>query len=82
MHLLFGIPNYQKTPMPQVQRIAARWVDIYYELLFYVKSNYNWETSVSSMLSELQWPMLHAQRLMSRLTIFYKGVHNSITLLT
>ena len=33
----------------RVQRIAARWV----------KLNYNWENSVSSMLSELQWPILY-----------------------
>jgi len=32
----------------RVQRIATRWV----------KSNYNWEKSVSNMLSELQWPIL------------------------
>ena len=54
----------------KVQRIAARWV----------KSNYNWENSVSSMLSELQWPILHVRRLMSRLIIFYKGLYNLITL--
>jgi len=54
----------------RVQRIAARWV----------KSNYNWENSVSSMLSELQWPTLHVRRQISRLTIFYKGLHNLITL--
>jgi len=35
----------------RLQRIAARWV----------KSNCNWETSVWSMLSELQWPTLHVR---------------------
>ena len=33
----------------RAQRITERWV----------KSNYNWENSVSTMLSELQWPELH-----------------------
>ena len=33
----------------RVQRTAARWV----------KSDYNWENSVTSMLSQLQWPALH-----------------------
>ena len=32
------------------------------------------------MLSELQWPILHVRRLMSRLIIFYKGLYNLITL--
>ena len=54
----------------RVQRIAARWV----------KSNYNWENSVSNMLSELHWPTLHNRRLISRLTLLYKGLHNLITL--
>ena len=54
----------------RVQRIAARWV----------KSNYNWENSVSNMLSELHWLTLHNRRLISRLTLLYKGLHNLITL--
>ena len=54
----------------RVQRIAARWV----------KSNYNWENSVSNMLSELHWPTLHNRRLISRLTLLCKGLHNLITL--
>ena len=37
------------TTIERVQRIAARWVE----------SNYNWENSVSNMLSELQWSALH-----------------------
>ena len=45
----------------RVQRIAARWV----------KSDYNWENSVTSMLSQLQWPALHIRRQMSRLSILY-----------
>ena len=32
------------------------------------------------MLSELQWPILHVRRLMSRLIIFYKRLYNLITL--
>ena len=54
----------------RVQRIAARWV----------KSNYNWENSVTSMLSELQWPALNIRRRISRLTILYHGLHNLISL--
>ena len=54
----------------RVQRIAARWV----------KSNCNWENSVSNMLSELRWPTLQTRRYISRLTILYKGLHNLITL--
>ena len=56
----------------RVQRIAARWV----------KSNYNWENSVSTMLSELQWPnyISAAMRTISRLTILCKGLHDLITL--
>ena len=54
----------------RVQRIAARWV----------KSNYNWENSVTSMLSELQWPALNIRRQISRLSILYQGLHNSVSL--
>ena len=64
-HLLKDINAIER-----VQRIAARWV----------KSNYNWENSVSTMLSELQWPELHIRRTISRLTILYKGLHDLITL--
>ena len=54
----------------RVQRIAARWL----------KSNYNWDNSVTSMLSELQWPALNIRRHISRLTILYQGLHNLISL--
>jgi len=54
----------------RVQRIAARWV----------KSNYNWESSVTSMLSELQWPALNLRRYISKVTILYQGLHNLISL--
>ena len=59
------------TTIKRVQRIiVARWV----------KYNYNWENSVSNMLSELQWPTLYVRRHISRLTILYKSLHNLITL--
>ena len=45
-----------------------------------MKSNHNWENSLSNMLSELHWPTLHNRRLISRLTLLYKGLHNQITL--
>ena len=32
------------------------------------------------MLSELQWPTLHNRKLISGLTLLYKGLHNLITL--
>ena len=53
-----------------VQRIAAR----------YVNSKYDWESSVTSMLSELQWPALNIRRHISRFTILCQGFHNLISL--
>ena len=55
------------TAIERIQRIAARWV----------KSNYNWVNSVSSMLRKLQWPTLLIRRLISRLKI---SLHNLVTL--
>ena len=55
-----------------IERVAARWVKSNY--------NYNWENSVSYMLSELQWPVLHIHRLISQDLQYYKGLHNLITL--
>jgi len=51
----------------RVQRIAA-------------KSDYNWENSVSSMFSQLQWPALYTRRQISRLSILYPRLHNLISL--
>ena len=55
-HLLKDI-----TTIERVQRIAARWV----------KSNYNWENSVSNMLSELQWPAYTFADLSQDLQYYY-----------
>jgi len=64
-HLIKDINSIER-----VQGIAARWV----------KFNYSWEDSVTNMLCELQWPALHLRRNISRLTIFYKALHNFIAL--
>ena len=56
--------------LERVQRIAARWV----------KSNYDWESSVTSMLTNLQWPVLSLRRKVSRLSMIYKGLFNIINL--
>jgi len=48
----------------RVQRIAAIWIKTYYK----------WESSVSCMLSELQWSTLLTHRLVSRFTILYKAL--------
>ena len=49
-----------------VQRRAARWV----------KSDYQWNSSVTAMLSNLQWPSLLRRREVSRLKTFYKAIYN------
>ena len=69
MHPQSGIHICPKTFM-LLRGIAARWV----------KSDYNWESSVTSMLSQLQWPALHIRRQILRLSILYQGLHNLISL--
>jgi len=44
-----------------VQRHAACWV----------KSDYNYNSSVSAMLANLQWPSLQHRRYITRLKLFY-----------
>jgi len=50
-----------------VQRRAARWVE----------SDYGYNSSVSSMLSNLQWPTLQHRRYITRLKLLYNMIHDS-----
>ena len=50
----------------KVQRAAARWVTLDYSLL----------SSVTAILSNLNWPTLALHRKISKLQTFYKAVHN------
>ena len=53
-----------------VQRRAARWVN----------SDYRHNSSVSSMLTNLQWPSLEHRRQCTRLKLFYNIVHQASVL--
>ena len=53
-----------------VQRRAARWV----------KSDYRYNSSVTSMLADLQWPSLQHRRYVTRLKVFYNIVYSSSVL--
>ena len=53
-----------------IQRRAAR----------FVVSNYDYSSSVNSVLNQLNWLSLDARRQVSRLVMFYKIVHQSVTL--
>ena len=61
-------PHFHKDiyELEKVQRQAARWA----------MSDYNWSSSVTSMLELLQWPTLSTRRYTSRLHIFYKSVYH------
>ena len=50
----------------KVQRTAACWVT----------SDYSWFSSVTAILSNLNWPNLALRHKISKLQIFYKAVHN------
>ena len=49
-----------------MQREAARWVT----------SDYSWLSSVTAILSNLNWPTLAFHRKISKLHTFYKAIHN------
>ena len=53
-----------------IQRRAARWV----------KSDYNWTSSVTAMLHDLWWSTLSHRREISRLKIFYNAIYNNSAL--
>ena len=53
-----------------LQRRTARWV----------KSDYRYNSSVTSMLADLQWPSLQHQRYVTRLKVFYNIVYSSSVL--
>ena len=63
-HLIKNINTIEK-----VQRRAARWV----------MSDYS-QSSVTSMLDELQWSTLHKRRYISRLQMFYKIIYHHLAL--
>ena len=50
----------------KVQRAAACWVT----------SVYSWFSTVTAILSNLNWPTLALHRKISKLQTFYKAVHN------
>ena len=54
--------------LEKVQRRAARWIS----------SEYSRTTSVTSLLSSLNIPTLQQRRQISRLTLFYKVVNNTL----
>jgi len=60
-HILKDVNELEK-----VQRRSARWV----------MSDYNWSSSVTSMLNLLQWPTLTNRRLTARLHTFYKSIYH------
>ena len=49
----------------KVQRAASQWVT----------SDYSWLSSVTTMLSNLNWPTLSLCRKISKLQTFYKAIH-------
>ena len=53
-----------------IQRLAAR----------FVVSDYNYSSSVTSILNQLNWVSLDTRRQVSRLIMFYKIVHQSVAL--
>ena len=64
---------YYKThnlTIEKVQRRAVRWS----------LGNYDYHSSVSAMLQDLNWPTLQYRRQRARLSLFYKSLHNLIVL--
>ena len=53
-----------------MQRRAARWT----------LGDYDYHSSVSAMLQDLNWPTLQYRRQRARLSLFYKSLHNLIAL--
>ena len=65
-------PYLQKNihSIEMVQQRAARWV----------KSDYRYNSSVTSMLEDLQWPSLQHRQYVTRLKLFYNIVYSSSVL--
>jgi len=42
----------------------------------FVFRDYKYTTSVTGLLERLQWPLLSTRRTNSRLTLFYKAIHD------
>ena len=56
----------EKTPqLEKIQRRAARWMT----------SNYDYRSSVTSMLDQLNWRTIEQRRADARLCLFYKMIH-------
>ena len=53
-----------------IQRHAAR----------FVVSDYDYSSSISNILNQLDWPSLAIRRQVSRLVMFYKIVHQYVAL--
>ena len=69
----YGTPTYRRTYkiiIEMIQRRAARWV----------KSDYQYNIYVTSMLEDLQWPSLQHRRYVTRLKLFYNIVNSSSVL--
>ena len=56
---------YTKSSTEAIQRHTAR----------FVVSDYDYSSSISSILNQLDWPSLAIRRQVSRLVMFYKIVH-------
>ena len=54
----------------KVQRWAACWVE----------SDHHWNSSVTAMLCDLQWPTHSCRQEVSRLKTFYNALYNNSTL--
>ena len=57
--------QYLINDIEMIQRRAARWV----------KQDYRLTSSVTDMINDLQWTTLQKRRMHSRLTIFYRFLH-------
>ena len=64
---------YQRTyiqALEKIQRRAARWVT----------ADYSRTSSVTTMLTSLQWPTLELRRKISRLQLFHKAIYGSVAM--
>ena len=70
MQPLFGILTQRKKTLQleKIQRRAARWTT----------SNYDYRSSVTSMLDQLSWRTLEQRRADARLCLFYKMIHGIV----
>ena len=62
MEVQYGIHIYKKTKIENIQRRAAR----------FVKINYIWNASVTSLINDLNWQSLQSRRATLKVTMMYK----------